>query len=178
MPGWHSDYGYVITSAGHCYDDGDWVGQGGYGWGEVVEAHDHDDDRWPVDIAMIDNTTSRGWEYALADQGGGLDEDIVGWMDWEVIVDMEDETFNPMKRQGAQSGRCQGIVKQYDTHDEIRHFDTGAASAGGDSGGVHFDHDTSSEVMVSGLHRATHRYDGYARANYIDDLYDWVNLGF
>jgi hypothetical protein len=124
----------------------------------------------------VDETNSRGHDYSLADDDGTYDESIAGWMDWQAIKDMEDDTFNPMKRQGQQSGRCSGTVANYYEGDAIRHFDTEATEADGDSGGPHFDHNSDGDAMVSGMHRARHLDTGHSRAGYIDDLYDEANL--
>lgn len=174
MPGWHSTYGYVITSAGHCFSEGESIYQGGDPYGQVEISKDSG----YVDIAVIDEKNSRGWDYSLADDDGTYDEDIAGWMDWQVIEDMVDSTFDPMRRQGQQSGRCAGIVQGAYKSNGIRHFDTDAKSDGGDSGGPHFDFDGNGDAMVSGLHRGTNLSTGEARATYIDDLYDEVNLYF
>lgn len=176
MPGWHSDYGYVLTSAGHCFDEGDLVKQGGYGWGECVNSIDSG----YVDIATIDNTTSRGWDYYLGNNDGGTDEEIAGWLDWQVLKDMVDDTDESMKKQGQQTGRCRGIVQGAWKSNGIRHFETSAVSDDGDSGGPHFDIDSSGDAQVSGLHRGTYpdTDNDNARATYIDDLYDEADLYF
>lgn len=175
MPGWNSDYGYVITSAGHCFDEGESIYQGGDPYGECVESNVGP---WPIDIATIEETNSRGYDYALADSDGTTDENISGWMDWQAIKDMEDDTWDPMARQGQQSGRCSGTVREYYEDDAIRHFDTEAPETDGDSGGPHFSHNSSGDALVSGMHRARHTETGHSRAGYINDLYTAAGLSY
>lgn len=178
-PAYHSDYGYGMSTAGHCFDKWEGVYQPNSDYdvfGTVVrhEYHGDDDSAATPDMCYIDEGDTRNVTYYLGNNDGGTDYFFAGTLAWDSIVDMEDG-LQQMGKQGNSTGRCWGDVVETYPYDDPRAFETNAPRDGGDSGGPHF---TVSDdyAYFAGTHIGYIGDDAYA--GYWEDHYDLMGLTF
>jgi hypothetical protein len=158
-PAYDNDLGeYVIVTAGHAIEDvepGYNVGQPEFDYIELIgqseDAYYMDDSAGHTlfDAATIDLNSGTNYEYALADDTGGYDEEIYGVVAWDTIEYFQGNSDYILTKQGRETGRKEGYIDWASSNAKV--FETTADSDGGDSGGPHFNID-GDKALIAGVH--------------------------
>lgn len=180
-PGYSSNYGYVMTTAGHCYGVGEYTYQPNASdisnyFGTTRDRVYHGDDDSADTPDMVYMSQDRGVDYYIGADGGGTDYYIIGNLYWDNIQDMHDGGIEQMYKQGKATGRCSGSVRETYPDKYPRAFEIGALHDGGDSGGPHFTLNDYDHAYYAGGHIGYTNYHSFA--GYWEDHYDMLGLDF